>query len=483
MASAELADLVRAIENEEGLDELCRMRLPGSYRALCLDRRDTHLFDGIPPASRDPSKTLHLREVPVPPIAADEVLLAVMASSVNFNTVWSSIFFPVPTFTLLQRLGAEGGAGKRHDEPYHVIGSDASGVVLCTGSAVRKWKVGDRVVVHCNHVDDQDPWQHDDAMLARNQRIWGYETNFGGLADLAVVKANQLLPKPGHLTWEEAASTGLCASTAYRMLVSSNGAPMKQGDVVLIWGATGGLGSYAIQFVLNGGGVPVGVVSSADKAELLHRMGCAAVINRADMQYRFWRDEHTQDQAEWRRLGQNIRELVGDDPDIVFEHPGRETLGASVYVTRRGGTIVTCAATTGYHVEFDNRHLWMKLKTIKASHFANYREAWDANRLIARGAIHPTLSATYGLEGAAEAVARVHRNSHRGKVGVLCLAPHAGGGVTNYEMRQEIGEDVLTRFAESRAVCEAPSTSPMRTGQPVIAMVDGHTFAPGRARR
>src|SRR5574341_1625035 len=205
MDGGNLHDLVSAIEEGAGAKELAGSPLPSTYRALCIDRQHIDFFDGVPPAERDPRKTLQLREVPVPCLAADEVLLAVLASSINFNTVWSSIFYPVPTFAFLQRLGAKDGLGKRHDAPYHVIGSDASGVVLRAGDAVRNWKVGDRVVVHCNYVDDQDPWQHDDAMLASNQRIWGYETNFGGLADIAVVKANQVLPKPGHLTWEEAA--------------------------------------------------------------------------------------------------------------------------------------------------------------------------------------------------------------------------------------------------------------------------------------
>ena len=161
-----------------------------------------------------------------------------------------------------------------------MVGSDASGVVLRIGSAVRNWKVGDKVTVHCNYVDDQDPSAHDDSMLAANQRIWGFETNFGGLADVAVVKANQLMPKPTHLTWEEAAVNALCNSTAYRMLVSHNGAQMKQGDKVLVWGASGGLGSYAVQYVLNGGGTPVGVVSSPEKVDLLHDLGVEAVIDR-----------------------------------------------------------------------------------------------------------------------------------------------------------------------------------------------------------
>ena len=182
------------------------------------------------------------------------------------------------------------------------------------------------------------------------------------------------------------------------MLASRNGAEMKQGDRVLVWGASGGLGSYAVQHVLNGGGIPVGVVSSPEKVSLLHDLGVEAVIDRKVAGYRFWKDEHTQDESEWRRLGKDIRALVGDDLDIVFEHPGRQTMGASVFACKRAGTIVTCAATSGYMIEYDNRHLWMKLKTIKGSHFANYREAWDANQLICQGKVLPPLSAVYPLD-------------------------------------------------------------------------------------
>ena len=285
------------------------------------------MFDGIPSADKDPRKSLHVEEVPVPELAPDEVYVAVMASAINFNTVWTSIFEPVPTFGFLERLGRESVWGQRHDLPYHVVGSDASGVVLRVGSAVRLWKPGDRVVVHCNHVDDQDPSAHDDSMLAPNQRIWGFETNFGGLADLAVVKANQLMPKPAHLSWEEAACNALCNSTAYRMLVGRNGAQMKQGDVVLIWGATGGLGGYAVQHVLNGGGIPVGVVSSPAKADMLRAMGCEAVIDRRAAGYRFWTDEHTQNPDEWRRFGKDIRALVGRTPTSCSSTRGARQWG------------------------------------------------------------------------------------------------------------------------------------------------------------
>jgi crotonyl-CoA reductase len=426
--------------------ELAALALPESYRAVVVRREDASMFEGMASADKDPRKSLHVTDVPLPELAPDEAYVAMMASSINFNTVWTSIFEPLPTFGFLDRLAKESEWGRRHALPYHIVGSDGSGVVLRVGSAVRSWKPGDRVTIHCNHVDDQDHSSHDDSMLGSNQRIWGFETNFGGLAEIAVVKANQLMPKPRHLTWEESAVNALCNSTSYRMLVSDNGARMKQGDVVFIWGATGGIGGYAVQYVLNGGGTPVGVVSSPEKAALLHDLGCEAVIDRRAGAYKFWKDEHTQDESEWRRLGGDVRKLVGEDPDIVFEHPGRQTMGASVFMAKKGGTIVTCAATSGYMIEYDNRHLWMKLKTIKSSHFANYAESWAANKLIAQGKIQPLLSGVYSLDQTGEAAYQIHHNLHEGKLGVLCLAPTEGLGIDDPEFRAKVGEDRITLF-------------------------------------
>jgi crotonyl-CoA reductase len=254
------------------------------------------------------------------------------------------------------------------------------------------------------------------------------------------------MPKPAHLTWEEAAVNALCSSTRYRMLVGEHGARMKQGDSVLVWGATGGIGGYAVQYVLNGGGTPIGVVSSPEKAALLNELGVEAVIDRKDAGYRFWKDDDTQDESEWRRLGKDIRGLIGDDPDIVFEHPGRQTMGASIFVCKRGGTVVTCAATSGYMVEFDNRHFWMKLKRLVASHFANYNEAWAANKLLSEGRIQPLLSSVYPLTDTGEAVRIIQGNQHEGKIGVLCLAPEEGLGVDDAERRARVGEDKITVF-------------------------------------
>ncbi|MBI2169614.1 MAG: crotonyl-CoA carboxylase/reductase [Actinobacteria bacterium] len=442
----QLTDVPRLLADGAPAEEFGAVEIPESYRAAVVLKDESEMFAGMPSDEKDPRKSVHVQDVPTPELAPDEVFLAVMASAINFNTVWTSIFEPLPTFGFLERLGRESAWGARHDQPFHVIGSDAAGVVLKVGSAVRTFTPGDKVTVHCNYVDDQDPSSHDDSMLATNQRIWGFESNYGGLADLAVVKANQVMPKPTHLSWEEAACNGLTNSTSYRMLVSPNGSQITQGQTVLVWGASGGLGGYACQYVLNAGATPVAVVSSPEKVELLHELGVECVIDRLAEGYHFWSDEHTQDPKEWLRLGKKIRELAGADADVVFEHPGRQTMGASVFVCKRGGTIVTCAATSGFMIEYDNRYLWMHLKTIKGSHFANYREAWDANRLVCEGKVQPILSAVYPLTDTGEAAAQIHHNLHEGKLGVLCLAPEEGLGIDDPELRARVGEDKITLF-------------------------------------
>ena len=203
-----------ALEGATG-EELASLPMPSSYRAAYVRRQDQGMFEGLASEDKDPRLSLKVGEVELPELAPDEAYVAVMASSINFNTVWTSIFEPLPTFGFLDRLGRESAWGARHVRDEHVVGSDGAGVVLRVGSAVRNWAPGNKVTMHCNYVDDQDPTAHDDSMLATNQRIWGFETNFGGLAEIAVVKANQLMPKPTHLSWEEAAVNALCNSTSY----------------------------------------------------------------------------------------------------------------------------------------------------------------------------------------------------------------------------------------------------------------------------
>ena len=428
-----------------------RCPLPETYRAAYIRRQDEEIF-GDEEEDRDVRRSIVVGEVPMPELAPDEVVVAVMAAAVNYNTVWSATFRPLSTFRFLDQFAKQGGWAGRHGQDYHVIGSDAAGVVVRVGVAVRHWKVGDRVVVAAPYIDEQDPLAQNDGMLTTDLRAWGFETNFGAYGEYAIARASQLVPKPPHLSWEEAACNTLCLGTAYRMLIGRHGARMKLGDSVLIWGAAGGLGAYAVQLVRQAGGTAIGVVGSSEKADLVDRLGCHVVINRQEIGFT---DEGTGSGSgrtdAYRRLGSAIRRAVGEDPQIVFEHVGQATFGASLFVARRGGVVVTCGSSSGYAHEYDNRQLWMKLRRIVGSHGANIYESVEANRLLARGVLVPTLSRVFDLDDVAEATRRVQRNAHSGKVGVLCLAASEDLGVEDEALRERVGEDRLRLFRDHAA--------------------------------
>ncbi|MGW6503248.1 crotonyl-CoA carboxylase/reductase [Nonomuraea angiospora] len=436
--------LAQAALNGAPPEELESLPLPGDFLAAHLRASDAESLIGA--ADKDVRRTIHVGRVPMPEPAPDEVVVAVMASSINYNTVWSAMFEPISTFSTLRRYARQGRYAARHDLPYQVVGSDAAGVVVRAGAGVRHWRSGDHVVVSPAYVDDQDPGSHADGMMGEHLRAWGYETNFGGLAHYTVVRASQLVAKPPHLTWEEAASITLCAGTAYRMLVSDHGARIRQGDVVLVWGATGGLGAFGVQLVRNGGGIAVGVVSSDAKARILREQGCDVVIDRRDIGMGDNADSGTDAAELGRRLGRIIRAEIGEDPRVVFDYVGRATFGTSVHVVRRGGIVVTCGSSTGYQHTYDNRYLWMNLKRVIGSHIANLQEQGECIRLFNQGGLVPVLSSVFPLEQVAEAARLVQENRHVGKVGVRCLAPCDGMGVTDPVARERIGVDRITAW-------------------------------------
>ena len=354
----------------------------------------------------EPGTAMQIEEVPVPEVGANEVLVLTMAAGVNFNGVWAARGRPVSVF-------------KMHKEPYHIAGSDSSGIVWKVGSEVKRWKPGDHVVTHCNQSCGQCPECNGmDPLACEQQKIWGYETSHGSFAQFHKVQAQQLVSKPAHLSWEEAASYGLTYFTAYRMLVDR--AQVKPGELVLVWGAAGGLGVFALQICRLMGAQSIAIVGSDEKAALVKEYGATHVINRK--QYDF-----TKGLEATKAFGQEIRRLSGGrDPEVVFEHVGKETFPTSVLVAKRFGRIVICGATSGYDLNFDVRHLWMRQKSIIGSHFANAYEAERANRLVHEGKIKPVLDEVFPFEKIPEAHQQMADNKHKGKLGIRIQAS-AGG--------------------------------------------------------
>ena len=362
----------------------------------------------------EPETSMQIEEVPVPSIGANEVLVLVMAAGVNFNGVWAAQGKPVSVFRM-------------HKDAFHIAGSDASGIVWKVGSDVRRWKPGDEVVIHCNQSCGQCPECNGfDPMACSEQKIWGYETSGGSFAQFTCVQAQQLVQKPKRLSWEEAASYGLTYFTAYRMLVGQ--AQMQPGDTVLVWGAAGGLGVFAIQLCKLMGAHPIAVISSNEKIELLKSLGAELIVNRKDFDF-VRRPNETPEQTKHRldeakRFGKELRRLSGGkDPDIVFEHVGRETFPTSVFVAKRFGKIVICGATSGYDLDFDVRHLWMRQKSIIGSHFANAYQAERANELVHSGKIRPVLDQVFPFMETPHAHQLMKENKHKGKIGIRIQAP------------------------------------------------------------
>ena len=321
-----------------------------------------------------------------------------------------------------------------HKHPYHIAGSDASGIVWAVGSKVKRWKVGDEVVVHCNQDDgDDEECNGGDPMFSASQRIWGYETPDGSFAQFCRVQDRQLMERPKHLTWEEAACYTLTLATAYRMLFGHAPHQLKPGDNVLVWGASGGLGVFGVQLCAAAGANAIGVISDESKRDYVLSLGAKGVINRKD--FKCWGQlpkVNTPEFNEWtknaRAFGKAIWDITGKkDVDIVFEHPGEATFPVSCLVVKRGGMVVFCAGTTGFNLTFDARYVWMRQKRIQGSHFAHLKQASAANRFVLDRRVDPCMSEVFPWEKIPLAHTKMWKNEHApGNMAVLVMSPEPG---------------------------------------------------------
>ncbi|MGB7587467.1 MAG: crotonyl-CoA carboxylase/reductase, partial [Solirubrobacterales bacterium] len=302
----------------------------------------------------EPKEAFQLEQIEVPEPGAFEVIVRVMAAGVNFNNVWAALGKPVSVF----------GYGDHPEYGHHIGGSDASGVVWKVGEGVTRWQPGDEVVIHCNQASYEDVEVHGlDPLAAPSQKIWGYETTWGSFAQFTKVQAQQLLPRPQNLSWAESSAYGLTYFTAYRMLIDQ--CKLQPGHNVLIWGAAGGLGVFAVQLCKAAGANAVGVVSSDEKGELVKQLGAVDYINRREFGEMMRTKENLTDPAAdkerfkaSRGFAKRVKEILGDAPDIVFEHVGQATFPTSVFVVKPFGKVVICGATSGFQLDFDVRYLW-----------------------------------------------------------------------------------------------------------------------------
>lgn len=380
----------------------------------------------------DPASAFVSELVATPAIGPHEVLIAVMAAGINYNNVWAARGYPVDQVSVRQRRG--------DPEDFHVGGSDASGIVYAVGAEVSSVEIGAEVVVHPGWWDLDDPWikRRRDPMIAPSARIYGYDTNYGSFGQFTRVQAHQVLPKAPHLTWEQAAAPTLVGGTAFRMLHGWSGNTVGEGDVVLVWGGSGGLGTQAIQLARLAGALPVAVVSEPERGAFAEKYGAIGWVNRRDFNH--WGIpplvDDTAGQKEWtaavRAFGKRIWDIVGErrDPAIVFEHPGSTTVPTSIFVCESGGMVVICAGTTGYDAMVDLRYHWTRQKRLQGSHGVNDEQAAAYNDLVVQGSIDPALGKVISFDEIGSAHGAMGRGKDVfGNVAALVGSPRPGTGV------------------------------------------------------
>lgn len=378
----------------------------------------------------EPIDAFKVEPVDVPEIGRDECLILVMAAGINYNGIWAASGAPINVVKLHK---------KQNEGDFHIAGSDASGVVYKVGADVTDVRIGDEVVAHGGWWDASCPQIKAgvDPMLTPTVKMWGYETNYGSFAQFARVKSHQLAPKPSHLTWEQAAAYMGNGAAAYRSLHGFAEHTVKAGQVVLVWGGAGGLGSLAIQMCAIAGALPVAVVSDDSKADFCLSLGAKGVINRT--KYTHWgplpRWDDAAAYAKWlegaRAFGAAIWEAVGArrNPHIVFEHPGEATLPTSCFVCDTGGMVVICAGTTGYNATLDLRYHWMRQKRLQGTHYANGQQTRATNNLVWEKKLDPCLSRAFPFDELPLAHQLMREGRHpNGNMAVLVSAPEPGLG-------------------------------------------------------
>ena len=371
----------------------------------------------------NPMQSFQSEEFDIPEIGPNDVLVLVMAAGVNYNGVWAGLGKPISVLDVTKK-------------DYHIAGSDASGIVWKVGSNVKKWKVGDEVVIHAMTWDHEDEEVNGgEPMLSESNKVFGYETADGTFAQFTAVQAHQLMRKPPQLSWEESGCYNLTLVTAYRMLFGHAPNELKPGQFVLVWGASGGLGSFAVQLASIVGAKPIGVISDNSKAEYVKSLGAVGVLNRKD--FNCWGEHPDIDDVEAynaymkevRKFGKALWEFTGKgkNVDMVFEHPGETTVPVSMFIVKRGGMVVICAGTTGYNLTLDARYLWMHSKRLQGSHFGNSKQANAANNLVHDGAINPCMSEVFEWDKIPLAHEKMMNNEHKaGNMAVLVGANKTG---------------------------------------------------------
>ena len=324
---------------------------------------------------------LRLQDVPDPRPGPGQVLVRVRACALNH----------------LDLLVREGIPALKTPLPFWT-GCDIAGDLAELGAGVSGLKVGDRVCVNPNLTCGRCEFcvQGEDSLCVR-YGILGEHVP-GGLAELVAVNAENVLPLPAHVSYENAASFILTNMTAWRMVVTQAG--VRPGEDVLILGVGGGVSSTAVQ-IAKLCGARVLVTSSSDaKLERARQLGADVGINYTNENW---------EKAVYEKTGRR-------GVDVVIENVGAQTWTQSLRSLRKGGRLVTCGATSGPIAETDIRIVFWKQVHIIGSTMASRREFNHVMRLFFGGRLKPIVDEVVPLKDGGAAQRRLAEGRQFGKI-------------------------------------------------------------------
>lgn len=332
-------------------------------------------------------EVLQIEQIAVPEPGPGEVRVAVKAVALNHLDIWVR----------------RGGPAFHLDYP-HRLGSDVAGEIHAFGPGADRGDlaVGDRVVVSpgisCGHC--RACLSGSDNLCPR-YRILGENTQ-GGYAEYLVVPRQNLLPYPGALSFAEAAAVPLTFLTAWQMMVRK--AQVRPGELVLIHGAGSGVSVAGIQICKLFGARVVVTASSDEKLARARELGADETIN-----YR------TGDFVDAVRALTSKRGV-----DVVLDHVGGDTFARSIKITRNGGRIVTCGATSGFSPQVDLRHLFFRQIQVLGSTMGPKGDLFEILTHVETGRLRPVV---HGIMPLAEAAAAHRVLEERQAFGKVVLTP------------------------------------------------------------
>jgi NADPH:quinone reductase-like Zn-dependent oxidoreductase len=301
-------------------------------------------------------------DVPVPVPNEDEVLLAIRACGLN----------------QVDLLTRDGQTPKEVPLP-HISGTEVAGDVVALGAGVSGWRIGDCVVVDpiiaCRNCSSCIKGETN---MCRNGRVFGVQTP-GGYAEYATAPARQLLALPANLDYASAAAMAVTGPTAWHML--RNRANLTLGEDVLVIAAGSGIGVLGMQIASTAGARVIATAGSQDKMQRALEFGAVFAVNHGDPS---WPDQ--------------VRDFTGGrGVDIVFEHVGQATWVGSLRALARGGRLVTCGGHSGFTVDMNLWHLFIKEHTIIGSFGGTRQDFLDVMRMAGQGFLRQVVQDTFSL--------------------------------------------------------------------------------------